>query len=105
MKLNRREKLILASGILEGEGSFHIHHHKGGYHYPVIAICMTDQRVVRFVASVLNLSVKGPYPNNGFGYKPKWYADREGTLARVAMRRVRPFLSKNRQTQIRRALA
>ena len=94
-----------AAGLFEGEGSIYINKTPGRlrkdgsrpvYYYPVLAVAMSDEDVIRKFHRIVGLGVvNGPYELRE-GNKPMWYWRAQGKQAYQVMKWMLPYLCSRR---------
>lgn len=92
-------KIEWLAGLLEGEGHFRWDRR------PVVILQMTDQDVVERAASILGVSVMGPYAPRSEGNKPMWHCHAYGVDAAGWMMTLYSLMGERRKGQIKKALA
>ena len=89
-----KDDLLWLAGLLEGEGCFFEHHHR----YPAIALSMTDEDVVEYVAKLMNTTYYMIKSVNG--NKPVFRCAISGTNAVTFMKWIRPYMHIRRGKRI-----
>lgn len=93
----KREDVIWAAGLIEGEGCFTSHTNQ-----PYLLVDMTDEDVIHKLHSIFPFGImRGPYhhkkhPNN----KPRYRFDAFGKSAYAIAIMIYPFLCSRRQEKI-----
>jgi hypothetical protein len=108
-RMTGREKLILAAGILEGEGCFTVGQRsqkavKNVRKYPRLQLAMSDEDVVRKVAATFRCGSVYPRPPRKEGYLPYWQWVVVCRDAERIMKLLLPFMGKRRSKRIREVL-
>jgi hypothetical protein len=94
--MNKREKIIRSSGILEGEGTFIT---KTNGHRPIVACQMTDQDVIFDLQKLWGGRVYYSKARQK-GYKDVWRWQVGGDEAVELMKQIRPFMYSRRKEKI-----
>ena len=97
-----------AAGLFEGEGwaSLDIHkrtYGRGTYAYTVAGLTTTDEDVGRAFVQIMGGKLFGPYENKR-GVKQLWTWRVRNAAARVALKRLLPYMGERRTIQIEAAL-
>jgi len=101
LNLSKKNKYWLA-GILEGEGTF-MKGPPSDSRAPVVQVSMTDEDVMRRIATLLGYVCLNP-PLRNLAWKPIYIVRLRGKRAVALMQLLKPLMGKRRQEQIRRAL-
>lgn len=86
--------LVWLAGLLEGEGSFDLHHGR----YPRVRLAMTDRDIVERAASLMGTSCRVTL--RAAPYQALWNANVHGEKAASLMRRLLPYMGSRRSGRI-----
>lgn len=100
--------LYWLAGLMEGEGSFGLHHpkrekEKGYPAAPKLQLKMTDEDVMQKAANIFDVKLYGPYSNSG-NRKDYWMIQLSVSKAVPWMRLLLPLMGSRRQDKIKETL-
>lgn len=103
----KREDVIWAAGLFEGEGTITISSIPSGKLYPRIKVKMTDQDSVEKFASIFGMKASPVQKDKSWKdhYKDAWYTDCTGKRAYAVLVAIFPWLGKRRQERVKEAIA
>lgn len=97
----KREDVIWAAGLFEGEGTITLSKLPSGKHYPRIKVKMTDEDSVAKFASIFDMKYSPVQEDKSWQdhWKPAWYTDCTGKKAYAVLMAMWPWLGKRRQAR------
>ena len=103
----KREDIIWAAGLFEGEGSISITTIASGKMYPRIKIKMTDEDTIKKFASIFGLTHRSVQKDKSWKshYKDAWYADSSGKRAVAILYMIFPWLGERRKCRVEEVLS